>query len=96
MHERLMAGCSNHNQKYLEPAATAIPEDAAAAAAQAFKPLFNVQSLFLRNAHPTVNLALPPVGVHSTVLQRGHITTLVEWLNTVVILAQPVHLTSIK
>lgn len=45
---------------------------------------------------PSVSLALPPVGVQSTMLQLGHMTTLVEWLNTVVIWKHPVHLTSMK
>lgn len=54
------------------------------------------QSPFLLKLEPSVSLALPPVGVHRTVLQLGHITTFVEWLNTVVIWKHPVHLTSIK
>lgn len=34
---------------------------------------------------PSVSLALPPVGVQSTVWQLGHSTTVCEWLNTVVL-----------
>ena len=34
---------------------------------------------------PSVSLALPPVGVHSTAEQLLHTTTLWEWLNTVVL-----------
>lgn len=60
--------------------------------------IFNTtaQSPFLLKLVPSVSLALPPVGVQRTALQLGHITTLVEWLNTVVIWKQPVHLTSMK
>ncbi len=35
---------------------------------------------------PSVNLALPPVGWHSTVEHPTHSTTVCAWLNTVVIL----------
>lgn len=34
---------------------------------------------------PSVSLALPPEGVHSTVEQEPHSTTDCEWLNTVVL-----------
>jgi len=43
-----------------------------------------------------VSLAFPPVGWQSTVWQPGHTTTVWEWLNTVVMLKQPWHLTSMK
>lgn len=36
------------------------------------------------------------MGVASTVLQLEQVTTFVEWLKTVVIWKQPVHLTSMK
>ena len=39
---------------------------------------------------PSVSLALPPVGVHSTAEQLLHTTTLWEWLNTVVLHSTPV------
>jgi hypothetical protein len=32
-----------------------------------------------------MSLALPPVGTHSTELQLVHVTTVWEWLNTVVL-----------
>ena len=37
---------------------------------------------------PSVNLALPPVGVHNTAEQLLQTTTLCEWLNTVVLHTQ--------
>jgi len=51
---------------------------------------------FLRNEQPSVNLALPPVGWHSTVVQPWQITTVWAWEKTVVIVKQPGHLTSMK
>ena len=38
-----------------------------------------------RRGVPSVNLALPPVGVHRTAEQLLHTTTLWEWLKTVVL-----------
>ena len=91
-----MAHCSKIFKKHLELLLLCPVTTPAAAAAQAIKSLFRFHSPFLRKEHPSVSLALPPVGVHSTVLQPGHITTLVELLNTVVIWKHPVHLTSMK
>jgi len=34
-----------------------------------------IQSPFFLNEHPSVNLALPPVGWHKTVWQLPHTTT---------------------
>ena len=51
---------------------------------------------FLLKLQPSVSLALPPVGWHSTVEQPWHITTVWAWLKTVVMVKQPGHLTSIK
>ena len=45
---------------------------------------------------PSVSLAFPPVGWHKTVEQAMHRTVVCAWLNTVVILKQPGHLTSMK
>ena len=41
---------------------------------------------FLLNEHPSVNLALPPVGVHNTVWHDGHTTVVFAWEKTVVLL----------
>ena len=51
---------------------------------------------FLRNEHPSVNLALPPVGWHRTVEQPPQMTTVWACEKTVVMLKQPGHLTSMK
>jgi len=51
---------------------------------------------FLRNEQPSVSLALPPVGWHSTVEQPWQMTTVWACEKTVVMLKQPGHLTSIK
>ncbi len=44
-----------------------------------------VHSTFRRKEHPSVSLALPPVGWHKTVLQFPHSTTVCAWLKTVVL-----------
>lgn len=54
------------------------------------------QSPFLLKEQPSVSLARPPVGWHNTVWQLPHTTTVCEWLNTVVMLKHPWHLTSMK
>lgn len=51
---------------------------------------------FLRNEHPSMSLALPPVGWHSTDAHDPQMTTVCACEKTVVILKQPGHLTSIK
>ena len=51
---------------------------------------------FRRNEQPSVSLALPPVGWHSTCEQPAHTTTVCAWLKTVVMVKQPGHLTSMK
>ena len=51
---------------------------------------------FRRKLQPSVRRALPPVGWHSTCEQPAHTTTVCAWLNTVVIVKQPGHLTSMK
>lgn len=43
------------------------------------------QSVFRRKEHPSVSRARPPVGWQSTVWQFPQITTVWEWLNTVVL-----------
>jgi hypothetical protein len=43
-----------------------------------------------------VRRALPPVGWHSITEHEPHSTTVWAWLNTVVMLKQPGHLTSMK
>ena len=45
--------------------------------------------LALRVNAPSVNLAFPPVGWHSTCEQEPHITTVEAWEKTVVIAKQP-------
>lgn len=44
-----------------------------------------VYSTFLRNEHPSVSRALPPVGWQMTVEQPLQITTVCAWLKTVVL-----------
>lgn len=51
---------------------------------------------FLRNEHPSVRRAFPPVGWHSTVEQPPQMTTVCACEKTVVIVKQPGHLTSMK
>lgn len=51
---------------------------------------------FLRKEQPSVNLALPPVGWHRTVVQPWQMTTVWACEKTVVIVKQPGHLTSMK
>jgi len=51
---------------------------------------------FRRKLQPSVRRALPPVGWHSTCEQPAQTTTVCAWLNTVVIVKQPGHLTSMK
>ena len=50
-----------------------------------------IYSTFLLNEHPSVSLAFPPVGWHSTVEQAPQNTTVEAWLNTVLIWKQPGH-----
>lgn len=56
----------------------------------------NGRVYFLRNEHPSVSLALPPVGWHKTVEQPAQTTTVFAWEKTVVMVKQPGHLTSMK
>src|SRR5207253_1539891 len=51
---------------------------------------------FLRNEHPSVSRALPPVGWHSTCEHPAHTTTVWACEKTVVMVKQPGHLTSMK
>jgi hypothetical protein len=51
---------------------------------------------FLRNEHPSVSRALPPVGWQSTCEQPAHWTTVWACEKTVVIVKQPGHFTSMK
>ena len=51
---------------------------------------------FLLKEHPSVNLALPPVGWQSTWEQPAQTTTDCAWEKTVVMVKQPGHLTSMK
>jgi hypothetical protein len=51
---------------------------------------------FLRNEHPSVSLALPPVGWHKTVEQPAQMTTVWACEKTVVMVKQPGHFTSMK
>ena len=51
---------------------------------------------FLRKEHPSVSLALPPVGWQRTVEQPAQTTTVWACEKTVVMLKQPGHLTSMK
>lgn len=51
---------------------------------------------FLRNEHPSVSLALPPVGWQRTVEQPAQMTTVCACEKTVVMVKQPGHLTSMK
>ena len=51
---------------------------------------------FLLNEHPSVSLALPPVGWQRTCEQPAQTTTLCACENTVVMVKQPGHLTSMK
>ncbi len=51
---------------------------------------------FRLNEHPSVSLAFPPVGWHSTVLQPPQMTTVWACEKTVVMVKQPGHLTSMK
>lgn len=51
---------------------------------------------FFLKEQPSVNLALPPVGVHKTVEQLSQVTAVWAWENTVVMFKQPWHLTSMK
>lgn len=54
------------------------------------------QVYFLRNEHPSVSLAFPPVGWQRTVEQPAQMTTVCAWEKTVVMVKQPGHLTSMK
>lgn len=54
------------------------------------------QSPFFLKELPSVRRAWPPVGWHRTAEQLPHNTTVWEWLNTVVMLKHPWHLTSMK
>jgi len=51
---------------------------------------------FLRNELPSVSLAFPPVGWHSTLEHEEQTTTVCACEKTVVMLKQPEHFTSIK
>jgi len=51
---------------------------------------------FLRNEHPSVRRAFPPVGWQRTVEQPAQMTTVCAWEKTVVMVKQPGHLTSMK
>lgn len=51
---------------------------------------------FLRKEQPSVNLALPPVGWHRTVVHPWQMTTVWACEKTVVMVKQPGHLTSMK
>jgi len=53
-------------------------------------------STFRRKEQPSVSLALPPVGWHSTVEQDAQNTTVDACEKTVVIWKQPGHFTSMK
>jgi len=55
-----------------------------------------LQIYFLLNEHPSVSLAFPPVGWHSTCEQPAQTTTVWAWEKTVVMVKQPGHLTSMK
>ena len=60
-------------------------------------PLATKSSAYFRlNEHPSVSLALPPVGWHSTVEQPAQMTTVWACEKTVVMVKQPGHLTSMK
>lgn len=58
--------------------------------------MMNDRHYFLRNEHPSVNRAFPPVGWQSTVEHPAHTTTVWACENTVVMVKQPWHLTSMK
>lgn len=47
------------------------------------------QIYFFLKEQPSVNLALPPVGVHKTVEQLSQVTAVWAWENTVVMFKQP-------
>jgi len=51
---------------------------------------------FFRNEQPSVRRALPPVGWHKTVEHDPQMTTVCAWENTIVMLKQPGHFTSMK
>jgi hypothetical protein len=51
---------------------------------------------FLRNEHPSVKRAFPPVGWQRTVEHPAQMTTVCACEKTVVIVKQPGHLTSMK
>lgn len=51
---------------------------------------------FLRNEHPSVRRAFPPVGWQRTVEQPAQMTTVCACEKTVVMVKQPGHLTSMK
>ncbi len=53
-------------------------------------------SYFLRNEHPSVRRAFPPVGWQRTVEQPPQMTTVWACEKTVVMVKQPGHLTSMK
>lgn len=61
--------------------------------------LTNIQNFwlyFLLKEQPSVNLALPPVGVHNTVEQLSQVTAVWACENTVVMFKHPWHFTSMK
>jgi len=60
------------------------------------KRIYFLQIYFLRKEQPSVSLAFPPVGWHSTVEQPPQMTTVWACEKTVVMVKQPGHLTSMK
>ena len=53
-------------------------------------------STFFRKEQPSVNRARPPLGVHSESAHAAHMTTVVAWEYTVVMVKHPGHRTSMK
>merc|ERR1719219_3355790 len=58
--------------------------------------IFGIYSTFFRKEQPSVNRALPPVGVQRTDPHPAQYTCVWAWLKTVVIWKQPGHFTSMK
>ena len=83
-----------HNARYPEPFNTKLPLGAIFYLCKS--PISHLQAYFLRNEHPSVNLAFPPVGWQRTVEQPPQMTTVWACEKTVVIVKQPGHLTSMK
>lgn len=57
---------------------------------------FQLYIYFFLKAQPSDNLALPPVGVHKTLVHESQVTAVWACEKTVVICKQPGHLTSMK